>query len=270
MTTSTQWQLARGAAEKYQTILTPAILGPFAEALVDFAALQPGERVVDVGCGTGAAARYAAQMVGRSGQVIGVDVNAGMLEVARSLLPVAGAPLEWREANATQLPLDDHSIDVVLCAQTVQFLPEKKTALSEMRRVVKPGGRVAVSLWCDIAESPYFYRLVEAVARHIGPATAAGLKSAFALSAAADIYNLLEEAGFEQIEIMVKQLDLSLPTLTEFVPRHISATPMNVGFSQAAETVQQTIIREVAEPLSRYGTNGQVHIPFKSHLISGR
>jgi ubiquinone/menaquinone biosynthesis C-methylase UbiE len=67
MTTSTEWQLGRAAAERYQHILTPTILGPFAKALVDFAALQPGERVADVGCGTGAVARYAAAVISRSG-----------------------------------------------------------------------------------------------------------------------------------------------------------------------------------------------------------
>ena len=270
MTISTRWQLAREAAERYQTILTPAILGPFAEALVDFAALQPDEWVIDVGCGTGAAAQYAAGIVGISGRVTGVDVNAGMLAVAQSLPVGQVAPLEWHEASATQLPLDDQSVDVVLCAQTLQFLPEKEAGLTEMRRVVKPGGRIALSLWCAIEESPYFYTLVEAVARHIGSDTAAGLKSAFALGDTDGIHSLLKEAGFGHIEMTVAQLDLLLPKLAEFVPRHISATPMAAGFGQAAEVVQQAVVREVVEGLSHYQTNGRTRIPFKSHLIMGK
>jgi ubiquinone/menaquinone biosynthesis C-methylase UbiE len=234
---------------------------------VDFAALQANERVIDVGCGTGAAAQYAAEAVGILGQVTGVDVNAGMLEVARSLPVGPGAPLEWREANAAQLPLDDESIDVVLCAQTLQFLPEKESGLSEMRRVVKPGGRVALSVWCEIEESPYFYTLVEAVARHIGSETAAGLKSAFALSDADEIRRLLKAAGFGQIEMTVAQLNLLLPKLAEFVPHHISATPMAAGYERADEPAQQSIIRDITETLSQYETNGHVQIPFKSHLI---
>lgn len=270
MTTSTQWQLAQEAAERYQTILTPAILGPFAEALVDFAALQAGEHVVDVGCGTGAAARYAAQRIGPSGQVMGVDINTSMLAVAQSLPAVLGAPIAWREANITQLPFDDHSIDVVLCAQSLQFIPKKVAGLAEMRRVVKPSGRVAVSLWCAMEESPYFHTLVETIARHIGPETAAGLQSAFALADADEIYGLLEDAGFEPIEMMVRQLDLPLPHLTEFIPRHISATPMAAGFNRADEMVQQTIIREVLEQLRQYTMNGYTSIPFKSHFIMAR
>lgn len=235
-----------------------------------FAAPQAGESVIDIGCGTGAAARYAAEAVGSSGQVIGVDVNAGMLEVARSLPAVQGTPIEWREANAAQLPLDDQSVDLVLCAQTLQFLPEKQLGLSEMRRVVKPGGRVALSLWCDIEDSPYFYTLVETIARHIGSDTAAGLKSAFALSDANEICRLLKEAGFEQIDRTITRLDLPLPQLTEFVPRHISATPMAAGFSRAGESMQQSIIQEATEKLSSYETDGQVQIPFKSHMMMAR
>lgn len=107
MTTSTQWQLAQESAERYQSILTPSILGPFARALVTFAALRPGEWVVDVGCGTGAAARFAAETVGETGFVMGVDVNAAMLAVARSLPVGRGARIEWRQGDAAQLPLDD-------------------------------------------------------------------------------------------------------------------------------------------------------------------
>jgi ubiquinone/menaquinone biosynthesis C-methylase UbiE len=270
MTTSTQWQLAREAAERYQHILTPAILGPFAKALVDFAAVQRSERVVDVGCGTGAAARYAAEAVGIAGRVTGVDVNTGMLDVARSLPAVPGAPIEWREATATQLPLDDQSVDVALCAQTLQFLPEKELGLAEMRRVIKASGRVALSVWCAIEDSPYFSTLVAAIARHIGADTAAGLQSAFALSDAGAIHRLLEEAGFGQLEMRVTQLELALPGLAEFVPRHISATPMAADFSRAPAAVQQTVIRELTERLSLYETNGQACIPFKSHMIIGK
>ena len=79
MAISTEWQLAREAAQRYEQILVPAILGPAARALVDWSALKGDETVLDVGSGTGAAARYAAELVGSSGRVIGSDVDAGMI-----------------------------------------------------------------------------------------------------------------------------------------------------------------------------------------------
>lgn len=146
MTTSKQWQLAHESAERYETILTPAILGPLARALVDVASLLPDQSVLDVGCGTGAAARHAATAVGESARVIAVDVNAAMIAVARSLPPVSGAQIDYRQADASRLPLDDETVDLVLCAQTLQFLPQKRASLREMRRVLKSGGRIALSL----------------------------------------------------------------------------------------------------------------------------
>lgn len=270
MTVSTQWQLARRAAERYQRVLTPTILGPFAQALVTHAALQSGERVLDVGCGTGAATRVAAETVGPTGHVLGVDVNPSMIDVARSLPAVPGAPLEWRVATATSLPLDEQSVDVVLCAQTLQFLPEKQLSLAEMHRVLKVGGRLALSLWCAIEDNPYFHALVEAVAVHVGVEVAAGLKSAFALPNASTIHGLLKAAHFTQIEVNVVRLDLPVPELAEFVPRHISATPMDAGFQRAAPTVKQMIIREVSERLCAYQTTSQLQIPFKSNLFVGK
>jgi len=267
MATSTEWQLAREAAERYQQILVPTILGPAAQALTEWSGLQNGDTVLDVGCGTGAAARFAAKQVGSVGRVIGIDVNAGMLEVARSQPPVEGVVIEYQDKSAYELPLADQSVDVVLCAQTLQFLNERHLALSEVHRVLRPSGRAAVSLWCDIQESPYFHALVEAVARHINRETAMGLKAAFSLSRTDEIHSLVGDAGFQRIEMTVKQLDLQLPNLTDFVPRHISATPMSVGFNAASQAAQEAVVQDVLQQLVSYETDAGVNVPFRTHLV---
>jgi hypothetical protein len=135
-----------------------------------------------------------------------------------------------------------------------------------MCRVLKPGGRLAVSLWCDIQESPYFHVLVEAISAHVGRETAVGLQVAFGLSAADEIRALLVEAGLECLEMTIRQLDLELPELQDFVPRHISATPMAAGFNAASTVTQQAVIQEVAEQLAQYATTTGVRVPFRTHL----
>lgn len=266
MVTSTEWQLAREAAERYEQIIVPVILGPAARTLVEWSALQTGETVLDIGSGTGAAARYAAELVGPSGRVIGIDVNSGMIQVARSLPPVQGAVIEWHEKSAYELPLNDQTVDAVLSAQTLQFLNDRKTALSEKYRVLKPGGRAAISLWAGIEENPYFHVLVDAISKHIGQETAAGLQAAFSLSNADEIRVLLENSKFTNIDVTVKQLELALPKLTSFVPRYITATPMAADFNAADEAAQQAVIQEVSVQLALYESHDGIVIPFRTHL----
>ena len=144
------------AAEVYQRHMVPAIFGPWAEDLLGLAAPQAGERVLDVACGTGVVTRLAAQRVGSSGAVVGLDLNPGMLTVARTLTPPEGAQIEWREGNVTAIPLSDGAIDLVLCQQGLQFFPDRPGALREMRRVLRPSGRMALSVWRPMQHSPGF------------------------------------------------------------------------------------------------------------------
>ncbi len=270
MATSTQWQLSREAATRYEQIIVPNILGPFAKALVEWAALEPGMTVLDVGCGTGAATRLAAEHVGPSGHVIGLDINAGMIAEAKSLPTPKGATIEWHEQSATQLPLPDQSVDIVLSAQMLQFIPDKHLALTEMHRVLKPGGRVVLSAWCALQENPYFQAQVETVTKHIGAEVAAGLRAGIGLSDADTILTLLRSAGFDDIEIMVQQLDLPLPTLSEFIPRHIGATPLAAGYNAAPPSAQQAVIDEMIAQLAHRETNGSVRIPFRSNMAKAK
>ena len=108
-----QWQVAGSAPEVYERELVPAVFGLWAPILIDLAHPKPGERVIDIACGTGIVARIAAATVGPSGAVAGVDLNPGMLNVARSLKTTDdAAPVQWQEASADKLPFPDGSFDV--------------------------------------------------------------------------------------------------------------------------------------------------------------
>lgn len=130
--------------ENYERYFVPAIGEPVARDLIDRAALRAGERVLDVACGTGIVARLAAEQVGETGTVAGLDVNPGMLAVARSVTPPETS-IDWHEASAEDMPLPDDVFDVVLCQMGLQFMADKPAALSEMRRVLAPGGRIILN-----------------------------------------------------------------------------------------------------------------------------
>jgi ubiquinone/menaquinone biosynthesis C-methylase UbiE len=133
------------APENYEKYFVPSIGRPLASDLMDTASLQPGERVLDVACGTGIIARLAAERVGSTGSVAGLDLNPGMLEVARSVAP-AGYSIEWHQSSAESMPLDDEQYDVVLCQLGLQFMEDKPAAVREMYRVLTRGGRLALSV----------------------------------------------------------------------------------------------------------------------------
>jgi ubiquinone/menaquinone biosynthesis C-methylase UbiE len=143
------------AAELFERYGVQAIFGPWAADLVALAAPQPGERVLDVACGTGAVARLAAQRVGPTGAVAGLDLNPEMLVVARSQPPPDGTRIAWHEGNASAMPLADAAFEVVLCQQGVQFFPDRAAALREMHRVLAPGGRLVLSVWRSLRAAAF-------------------------------------------------------------------------------------------------------------------
>jgi ubiquinone/menaquinone biosynthesis C-methylase UbiE len=121
MSEQERWQLGGNSPEVYERYLVPGIFLPWASLLIEQASLVPGQHVIDVACGTGVVARLAAPHVGVTGKVSGVDINPGMLAVARSLPPPQGAPVEWWEGDAGALPFAVALFDVAFCQLGLQI-----------------------------------------------------------------------------------------------------------------------------------------------------
>ncbi|MFP5373255.1 MAG: class I SAM-dependent methyltransferase, partial [Actinomycetes bacterium] len=138
------WQLDEACAQSYEAVLVPALLGPWAEDLVDAVGVRPGQRVVDVGTGTGAVARAAARRIGDAGEVTGFDINPHMLTIARRVSAGSVPAIRYDVAAADAPPLPDGAADAVLCQQALQFVPDPSAALAELHRVCAPGGRIGV------------------------------------------------------------------------------------------------------------------------------
>jgi ubiquinone/menaquinone biosynthesis C-methylase UbiE len=215
--------------ENYEKYFVPAIGASLAAELVELAALSPGERVLDLACGTGAVARLAAPRVGASGTVAGVDVNPGMLAVARANTP-AGMSIEWHEASADQLPFADGSLDVVLCSLGLQFFPNRLAALDEVRRILVSDGRVIVNAPGPIPD--VFSVLERALAAHVGPEAAAFVRLVFSLHDTAEMDRLLSEAGFRDISVAAGARPQQLPEPREFLWQYIHGTPLAGSVNQ--------------------------------------
>jgi SAM-dependent methyltransferase len=142
------WDLA---ADAYEARWSAQLAGVQA-VLLRGAAPAPGERVLDVACGTGLVTLAAAACVGAAGHVIGVDISGQMIEAARRrVLRQRLANIEFSRMDAEALDLPDAGFDVVLCALGLMYMPDPERALRQMRRVLRPGGRMALAVWGERA-----------------------------------------------------------------------------------------------------------------------
>jgi len=197
-----RWHFLGSVPENYERYLVPRIFAPWAEDLVEAAALRAGERVLDIACGTGIVARIAARRLGNRGSIVGLDTSAPMLATARAAATAEGAAVEWREGDALEQPFTDGAFEVVLCQQGLQFFPDKPRGLREMYRVLRPGGRMVLSVWGPIERSPGFGVLAEALTRHVGSQAGGLLTSGpFSLSDADELRTLIAGANFQDIDI---------------------------------------------------------------------
>jgi ubiquinone/menaquinone biosynthesis C-methylase UbiE len=221
-----QWQLDGSAPELYQRHLVPAMTALWAADLADRAALRPGERALDVACGTGVVARVAAERLGAAGHVAALDINAGMLAVARSRPAVSGAPIEWQEGTALALPFPDAAFDVVLCQLGLQFFPDRGAALAQMRRVLAPGGRLALSVFGPIEHNPATHALADALDRHLGPGASAAKRTEHALADTGALRALVERAGFAGVAIDTASKQVRFASGADYVRIQLAATPL--------------------------------------------
>lgn len=141
-------QKARSPAQVYDEFFVPALFHPWTCVVADAADVEPGQRVLDVACGTGVLACTLAERVGLGGSVVGLDPSEEMLEVART----KSDSIEWRTGRAESIPFPDESFDAVASQFGIMFFDDPGGALREMMRVMRPGGRLAVAV-CDALEN---------------------------------------------------------------------------------------------------------------------
>lgn len=178
-----------------------------ARRLVELADLTSGEHVLDIATGTGWAALAAAEQVGASGHVLGIDLAERILEQARRKVAAAGCPnVEFRVGDAEHLDLPDGNVDVVLCASGIFFLPDPLRALREWRRVTRPGGRVAFSAF----GAGMMGALNRRFAAHLARAGLPPLPIP-PLLPAGHWGDLLAEAGYGAITMAEEQMGYMLP-----------------------------------------------------------
>lgn len=264
------WGKAGVPAENYRRNLVPVLFQAWADALMDLVDPRPGERVLDLACGTGVVARAAAARVGPEGAVTAVDLNAQMLAAGRDGSPPAPAIIEWKQADAADTGLPDGTFDIAVCQQGLQFFPDRPAAVRELHRVLRPGGRVAISVWCD-PDSPGYPPFVAAFERHLPqlPAAVGFVRAIFGLADAGELHDLMTTAGFRDVHVRRETRPVRCASATAWAQAFLGAAPIP-GIAAVSPSVRDRIVKEVAEALQPHVGDGGLSFPVSANVATGR
>lgn len=261
MSTTETFQIPLAAAEIYEARFVPGIFAEWAPLLVDQAELRPGHAVLDVACGTGIAARTAADRLGEGGVVVGVDLNDAMLTVARRVRP----DLTWQRGDACALPFPAAAFDAVLCQMALMFFPDRGKALTEMARVAADGGTVAIVVPARLADQPAYGPLVEVAAAHAGPEALSLLGTYWACGDLDELCGLIESAGLRVRKTLTHQGTARFDSPEALVATEVEGSPLIERITADVYGRIKSGARAALEPFT--SAEGTVNAPLIGHVV---
>jgi SAM-dependent methyltransferase len=256
-----QFLIGDEQAEAYEERFVPALFRQWVEPVLQAAQAGPGERLLDVACGTGVVARTAAARVAPDGMVTGVDLNQAMLAVARRIAP----GIDWRQGDVAALPFGDGSFDVVTCQAAIFFFPDPAGALVEMARVARPGGRVVVQSFSSLQAQPAYGPWVDMVGRHAGPDAVRLLGTYWAHGDPEVMRGRCADAGLRTTALHEHLLPAYFPNVETFVLTEVNATPLR---DRLAQTDLDLILAESHSVLEPFVQDARLVIPLAGYVLA--
>jgi ubiquinone/menaquinone biosynthesis C-methylase UbiE len=242
-------------------------LEPAHSLMLDMAALRPGERVLDVACGTGLVSFRAAQAVGAQGAVVGTDISGEMVETARRggvLRDLANVRFERGDAEA--LPLPDAGFDAAVCALGLMYVPDPVRALCEMRRLLQPDGRAAAAVWgarrnCGWAE---IFPITDArVASDVCPMF-------FHLGTKDMLARAFEAAGFADVRSERLATTLCYASPEEALAAVFRGGPVALAYSRFNAATRRAVHAEYLASIAPYRSGGGYEVPGEFVVAAAR
>jgi ubiquinone/menaquinone biosynthesis C-methylase UbiE len=264
-----RWQMNTGGPETYEQYIVPTWMADWSFDLIEAGGVGPDTRVLDVACGTGIVARKAAGIIGPGGRIAAFDLNEGMLRVARECASREGATaIEWYHGDVSRMPFSAEEFDTVLCQQGLQFFPDKAAALREMKRVLAPGGMLALSVWGRPEKSPHVPVIIEVFSEYFGRDSATIFKVACSLASHELLQNLVQDAGFSNIHVRSEIKIARHPSLAELLPAYFSVLPVAAQITAMPEYERDEMFRSIVTKLAAYTENGSLAVPTENCILT--
>lgn len=195
--TSSQDAAPPTPAELYENVLVNDLFGPLARTVMEIASPKPGDRIIDIACGTGIILREAAARVSDLAPAAGVDSNPAMIDVARTISRDLPMKIDWYDVDVASMPFDAEQFDLAYCQQGLQFFPDPQQAVSEVRRILRPEGAFVNITWKELDLHPFVNGLNDVGRSETG---LEALEQPFSLGSRDKLIDLFESAGFRDIQ----------------------------------------------------------------------
>src|SRR3981081_3008967 len=248
------------------------LLAPVCDILIGRAKAKAGERIVDVGCGCGATTIAFAQKVGPAGHVFGIDISAPMLARARQIAP-AGIPVDFVLADATVFPFVSGSFDLLVSRFGVMFFAEPSASFANLRKALRPWGRLPASGGREPRDNPFFVAPLQAVYKHAPKLPQLGPEDPgpFAFASEARVIRILSEAGFAGIEM--ERCDLSLDVaigrgLDAAVETALEIGPASRALQDQPPDIRAAATHSIREVLGPFAKGQAVPLPGSIWLVT--
>jgi len=250
------------------------LLAPVSEVLLDRTGARPGERILDVGCGCGATSIALAQRVGPDGFVFGIDISAPMLARARQIAP-QGLPLDFALADATVYPFDPASFDLLVSRFGVMFFADPVASFTNLRRALRPSGRVAFACWREPRDNPWMMTPLQAVYQHVPklPRPEPEDPGPFAFASEERVHRILGEAGFSDIAMESTALSLDIAIgrgLDAAIEGALNIGPASRALEGYPEEVRAAAKDSIREALVPFLRGESVPLPASIWIVTAR
>ncbi len=255
-------QVTRTAAQVYEEFFLPALFQQWSGRVADAAKIESGQRVLDVACGTGVLAREISKRVRETGTVVGLDVNEGMLAVAKRQAP----HIEWKHGRAEALPFDDASFDAVVSQFGLMFFENRRAALQEMWRVLRPGGSLAVAVWDTLENSTGYAVMTNLLYELFGERAANAMRAPFVLGDMEELRALFADAGISPVQISTHDGTARYPSLDEMIHTEIRGWTLADMLDEAQYAQLLHAARNAMKPY--IAPDGSIAFSAPAHIVS--
>jgi SAM-dependent methyltransferase len=264
--TRTTWN---ESAEAYVGLMKN--LEPFRSDLVARLDPQPGERVLDMGTGPGEPAITIARLVGPSGHVTGIDLSENMVSIAQRVATARGERnVVFRTMDCGDLKLADGSFDAVVSSFGFQIFTDPEAAAKEALRVLRPGGRIAVSVWSTGDRVPWIHAIIGPMLEYAEPDETGYIPTPYETGGPGEMVAFLERAGFRDTHEERRQHSFRFDDEAAYLGAILKATPIGHSLSEEPEETQKEVLRKTRENLQAWRVSEGLSIPGEAVIVLAR